>query len=115
MKKVIIGIFLCVAFAQQSQAQANLPTSSAKTPTTSEQELLDLSKAKWQWMSDKQVDTLNGLVANGKWAGPVSTGTFDRPRRSSRRFAVFHSFRFCKSQSLYTTFVDTVRVFLDKI
>jgi len=61
MKKVIIGIFLCVACIQLSHAQANLPTSTARAATNAEQELLDLSKAKWQWMSDKQVDTLNGL------------------------------------------------------
>ena len=61
MKKAIIVIFLFVGCVQLSQAQANLPTSAAKTATKAEQELLDLSKAKWQWMSVKQVDTLNGF------------------------------------------------------
>ncbi len=61
MKKVIIVIFLCIASAQLLHAQANLPGSTAKSVTKEEQELLDLSKAKWAWMSDKKVDTLNGL------------------------------------------------------
>lgn len=63
MKKAIIAIILCVAVVQLSHAQANLPGSTAKSTTKDEQELLDLSKAKWQWMSDKKVDTLNGLFA----------------------------------------------------
>jgi len=61
MKKAIIALFLFIGYAQIAHAQANLPSSTAKTATKAEQELLDLSKAKWQWMSDKQVDTLNGL------------------------------------------------------
>ncbi len=61
MKKVIISMFLCIAGIQLSHAQANLPTSASTNPTKEEQELLDLSKAKWQWMSDKKVDTLNNL------------------------------------------------------
>jgi hypothetical protein len=61
MKKVIIALFFCIAGVQLSHAQANLPNSAVKSTTKAEQELLDLSKAKWQWMSDKKVDTLNGL------------------------------------------------------
>jgi len=61
MKKAIFGIFLLVACVKLSHAQANLPTSAATNVTKPEQELLDLSKAKWRWMSDKQADTLNGL------------------------------------------------------
>src|SRR6185503_7302265 len=62
MKKTIIAILLTIAGVQLSHAQANLP-SSTTTPTKEQQELLDLSKAKWQWMSNKSVDTLNGLFA----------------------------------------------------
>jgi hypothetical protein len=61
MKKTIIAILLCVASIQLTHAQANLPSSTTTTPTKEEQELLDLSKAKWQWMANKSVDTLNGL------------------------------------------------------
>src|SRR5580698_9983645 len=61
MKKAIIAMLLCVASIQLTCAQANLPGSTTTTVTKEEQELLDLSKAKWQWMADKKVDTLNGL------------------------------------------------------
>jgi hypothetical protein len=61
MKKAIIGIFFCIACVQLSRAQANLPNLTTATLTKGEQEILDLSKAKWQWMANKSVDTLNGL------------------------------------------------------
>lgn len=63
MKKAIIAILLCIAGVQLSNAQANLPNSPKTTPSKEEQELLDLSKAKWAWMANKSVDTLNGLFA----------------------------------------------------
>ncbi|HZY36992.1 MAG TPA: nuclear transport factor 2 family protein [Mucilaginibacter sp.] len=63
MKKAIIGILLCIASVQLSHAQASLPSAPKASPTKEEQELLDLSAAKWNWMSNKSVDTLNGLFA----------------------------------------------------
>jgi hypothetical protein len=61
MKNVIIAMFLCVASIQLSRAQANLPTSTPTNATKEEQEILDLSKSKWIWMADKNVESLNGL------------------------------------------------------
>jgi hypothetical protein len=61
MKKLIIALVFCIAYVQLSHAQANLPSSTPKSTTKEEEELLNLSKAKWQWMSDKKVDTLSGL------------------------------------------------------
>lgn len=51
MKRLIIGLFLFVISAQLSFAQ---------NPDV-EQEIKDLSKAKWQWMADKDVDKLASL------------------------------------------------------
>jgi len=51
MKATIIGLFLIAISAQWSLAQRS----------NTEQEIIDLSKEKWQWMSDKKVDTLNTL------------------------------------------------------
>lgn len=60
MKKVILGIFL-FAGVQLVNAQAKLPNAATTGATKEEQELLDLSKTKWVWMADKNVDSLNGL------------------------------------------------------
>lgn len=61
MKKTIIAMLLCIASVQLLHAQAKLPNSATTTVTKEEQELLDLSKTKWTWMADKNVESLNGL------------------------------------------------------
>ena len=57
MKTSIIGFFLVIISAQSSFAQ----NTATKGSTNTEQELINLSKEKWQWMSDKKVDTLDAL------------------------------------------------------
>src|SRR3989339_821517 len=51
MKASILGLFLIIMGAQWSLAQNSVV----------EQEIIKLSKEKWQWMSDKNVDTLDNL------------------------------------------------------
>ena len=53
---VLILSFLIIAI-QSSPAQSTPNT----TPTPAEQELINLSKEKWQWMADKNVDKLAQL------------------------------------------------------
>lgn len=54
MKKAIFGALILIAGSLSLHAQT--PTASA--PTKSEQEVLDLSRKKWLWMADKNVDSL---------------------------------------------------------
>lgn len=61
MNKALLGLFLCLANLQLSQAQASLPNSTSTSTTKSEQEILQLSKDKWRWMADKKVDSLSAL------------------------------------------------------
>jgi len=51
MKKKLIGVLLVILISQWSFAQNS----------TTEQTIKDLSKAKWQWMADKNVDKLSSL------------------------------------------------------
>jgi len=51
MKATILGLFLIAISTQWSWAQSSI----------TEQEIINLSKEKWQWMSDKKIDTLNTL------------------------------------------------------
>jgi hypothetical protein len=50
MKKSIFGLLLLVLFTTNTFAQ-----------NTTEQKIIELSKQKWQWMADKNVDNLNPL------------------------------------------------------
>ncbi len=51
MRTTIIGLFLIIFSLQLSFAQNS----------TAEQEIIQLSKDKWQWMADKNVDELSKL------------------------------------------------------
>lgn len=58
MKALIIG--LCSLFIGTHWCTAQTKTTS-ETPTKSEQEIIALSKMKWDWMSEKNVDSLSTL------------------------------------------------------
>jgi len=64
MQAKIIGLFLIIVSIQSSYAQQHPPTESIQTATNNtpeQQEIINLSKQKWQWMADKNVDSLNEL------------------------------------------------------
>lgn len=56
MKSLISGLFLAMAFTSLSFSQ--IPND---VNTTTEQQILSLSKKKWLWMADKKVDSLAAL------------------------------------------------------
>ena len=49
MKKTLFGLLISLLFTSGSFAQN----------TAADQEIIQLSKQKWQWMADKDVDKLN--------------------------------------------------------
>ncbi|GAB3689120.1 hypothetical protein GCM10027592_05080 [Spirosoma flavus] len=58
MKTLVISILLATASIQLIVAQS---AKSTTTPNSQEQEIITLSKDKWGWMSDKNVDKLTTL------------------------------------------------------
>lgn len=63
MKSAIPGLFLFMLCVQSSYAQQP-PTETIKTSTNNtpeQQEVISLSKQKWQWMADKNADSLSVL------------------------------------------------------
>ena len=61
MKALIPGFFLLFTCIQWSFAQSTQDTTSKRIYTKAEQEIINLSKTKWQWMADKNVDKLTPL------------------------------------------------------
>jgi len=61
MKAFILGVFLFFAGVQWSCAQSKPDSTSTKNYTKGEQEIISLSNAKWQWMADRNVDSLTVL------------------------------------------------------
>ena len=61
MKALILGFFLLLAGVQWSSAQSTKDSTSKRNYNKAEQEIINLSKTKWQWMADKNVDKLAPL------------------------------------------------------
>jgi hypothetical protein len=61
MKTSILGLFFLIMSAQYILAQQHDANTPAAIRTKAEQEIIDLSKDKWRWMSEKKADTLNNL------------------------------------------------------
>jgi hypothetical protein len=62
MKKVsILELCFLIVIVQWSFASQKEVTTATVSITNAEQEIINLSKEKWQWMADKNVDTLDNL------------------------------------------------------
>jgi hypothetical protein len=61
MKAKIIGLLLIVLTTQLSFGQEGGLNPPGRTFTAAEQDVINLSKEKWQWMADKNTDQLAGL------------------------------------------------------
>jgi len=61
MKVSILGLCLFIMSLQLADAHPKDVDPSIMDSTSVEQEIINLSKEKWQWMSDKKVDILDNL------------------------------------------------------
>ena len=61
MKTLFSAFIFLFMSTQFIFSQQNITVSPVKTYTKAEQEIITLSKDKWQWMADKNVDALSNL------------------------------------------------------
>ncbi len=61
MKLLLAGLSLMIVSVHASPAQERQAASPAPNRTKAEQELVDLSKQKWLWMAERNVDALEPL------------------------------------------------------
>lgn len=61
MKTLITALVFFSLIIQWSGAQSKQDNTSTRNYTKEEQEIINLSKMKWQWMADKNADSLNTL------------------------------------------------------
>jgi uncharacterized protein DUF4440 len=61
MKSIILALCFSVVAVQWSYAQPTETIQTSKSNTPEQQEIINLSKKKWNWMADKNVDSLNIL------------------------------------------------------
>jgi len=62
MKASILGLCLLIASAQGAVASQKEASPPAASGTKEEQELISLSKDKWRWMTERNVDALAALI-----------------------------------------------------
>lgn len=83
MKTKILGCFILLLIFQSSYAQPTETIRSSTNNTPAQQELINLSKAKWDWMAEKNVDALKDLFdekcmfihMGGTWGKTVELAT----------------------------------------
>jgi 4-carboxymuconolactone decarboxylase len=61
MNASILGLFALIATLQSAGAPQKPADPPAASSTKEEQDVLSLSKDKWRWMSERDVDALTGL------------------------------------------------------
>ena len=61
MKVLFVGLFLLMMSVQLSYAQQNNTNTSSVNNTPEQQEIINISKQKWDWMAEKNVNSLDAL------------------------------------------------------
>jgi hypothetical protein len=110
----IVGIVLSMVTVHSALAQP-APASPAKTsPSAAEQELITLSKDKWRWMAERNIEALDKLVAEE--AVFVHMGA---TMTKSRELDVIESGRIqykdAQIQEVSVRFVGTTAILLNRI
>lgn len=119
MKKAIFGLLLCITSVQLLHAQANLPGSATTSATKAEQEILQLSKDKWRWMADKNVESLNALFdeksvfvhMGGSWGKTQELNVIESGRIHYKKAEVYSaSVNFIGNTAILLNDIDLVAV-----
>ena len=110
----IVGIVLFMMTAQSALAQP-APASPAKTSTpAAEQELITLSKDKWRWMAERNIEALDKLFAEEAVFVHMS-----RTMTKSQELEVIRSgdiqYKDAQIQEVSVRFVGTTAIVLNRI
>ncbi len=107
-----------VLFLALSILMISVQTSYAQQATTNceqtKQELLDLSKMKWQWMADKNVDSLNNLFHNEAVFVHMG-GTMNKEQELNTIKSGGIHYKHAEIQETSVRFVGNTAIILDKI
>ena len=110
----ILGLVLFMMTAQSALAQP-APASPAKTSTpAAEQELITLSKDKWRWMAERNVEALDKLLAEeAVFVHMGATMTKSQELEVIKRGDI--QYKDAQIQEVSVRFVGTTAILLNKI
>ena len=107
-----------VLFLAFSILMLSMQTSYAQRQTTNceqtKQELLDLSKTKWQWMADKNVDSLNNLFHDEAVFDHMG-GTMNKEQELNTIKSGGIHYKHAEIQETSVRFISNTAIILDRI
>lgn len=108
------GLFLVLMSVQSAVAQAGPQGPATTSPSSAEQELITLSKNKWQWMAERNVEALGKLFAEE--AIFVHMGaTMTKSQELDTIKGGFIQYKEAQIQEVSVRFFGTTAILLNKI
>lgn len=104
MKKILISLFILLLGTQLTFAQT----------TPEQQEIIELSKTKWQWMADKEADKLAGLF-DEKSVFVHMGGTWGKDREVEIIRSGGIHYKEAKIYETSVEFIDNTAILLNRI
>lgn len=114
MKKDISKVFVLALSILILSAQVSYAQKKTVNSEQTKQELLDLSKTKWQWMADKNVDSLNNLFhKEAVFVHMGGTMTKEQELNTIKGGGIHYKYAEIKETSV--RFVGNTAIILDRI
>ena len=114
MKKDISKVFVLALSILILSAQVSYAQKKTVNSEQTKQELLDLSKTKWQWMADKNVDSLNKLFhEEAVFVHMGGTMTKEQELNTIKSGGIHY--KHAEIQETSVRFVGNTAIILDKI
>jgi hypothetical protein len=110
----LVGLFLVLMSVPPAFAQAGPQGPPTTSPSSAEQELIALSKDKWQWMAERNVEALGKLLAEEAifvHMGATLTKSQELDTIKSGRI----QYKDAQIQEVSVRFVGTTAILLNKI
>jgi hypothetical protein len=115
MKVSILGLcFLIVSVSSSGAAQAGVTPPATSSTTNQEQEIINLSKEKWRWMSERKVDSLAALFDEGAVFVHMG-GTMSRNQELDVIRSGAIQYKHAEIQETSVRFIDKTAILLNRI
>ena len=114
MSGSILGLCLLVATVQSAAAPQKPGNHPAATATKAEQEVINLSKEKWRWMSERNVDALAALFHEDAVFVHMG-GTMSKTRELEVIRSGGIHYKTAEIQDVSVKFIGTTAILLNRI
>jgi hypothetical protein len=114
MKASMLGLVVLTMSAQWSSAQQEDVDPPTLSSTSAEQEIVDLSKDKWRWMSERKVDSLAALFHEEAVFVHMG-GTMSRDRELNVIRSGGIHYKHAEIQEVSVSIIGTTAILLNRI